>query len=303
MRFDAPFTRRVERNNYRSVLIQYQIARRQLYQYQDGVNFSLRSLLRVLNQLEVNLEIQRRAMVIAIRRVDKTREDLNEPPKPTLPGQPVELLGPTVAQNLIFALNDLLASQNVFMSVILNHYENRMLLYRELGIMELDDCGIWLDQPIEDSDWLTEDQCPVPPAVPQAWLDEADVDGEDVEKFAAQQAAEGKLDPADVELMALPQDDNGEALQTQPSTANKLQNALGALSIEGLPRRGRESEASASEPQSRLRPRTVEASLAVRGEMPMPPSTPDDELDSEPGELPMNIEPARSVRSGPVLRR
>ncbi|MGD9723110.1 MAG: hypothetical protein AB7O59_16935 [Pirellulales bacterium] len=188
LRFDAPFTRRLERNDYRSVLIQYQFQRRQLYQYQDGVNFILRGLLRTLNQLEVNLEIQRRAMVIAIRRVDKTREDLNEPPAPTLPGEPVQLLGPTVAQNLIFALNDLLASQNVFMSVVLNHYENRTLLYRELGIMELDDCGIWIDKPINAAEWLTEEECPMPPAVPAEWMKEAGVNGTDLEEFATRQA-------------------------------------------------------------------------------------------------------------------
>ena len=193
VRFDAPFTRRLERNDYRSVLIQYQFQRRQLYQYQDGVNFTLRNLLRTLQQLQINLEIQRRAMVIAIRRVDKTREDLNEPPPPTLPGQPVQLLGPTVAQNLIFALNDLLSSQNVFMSVILNHYENRMLLYRELGIMELDDCGIWIDKPIKESEWLTEDQCPMPPSVPQEWMKEAGVDATALREFGERQskAAEG----------------------------------------------------------------------------------------------------------------
>ncbi len=43
MRFDAPFTRRLERNNYRSALIFYQQQRRALYQYQDGVNFQLRA--------------------------------------------------------------------------------------------------------------------------------------------------------------------------------------------------------------------------------------------------------------------
>jgi hypothetical protein len=213
------------------------------------------------------------------------------------------LLGPTVAQNLIFALNDLLASQNVFMSVILNHYENRMMLYRELGIMELDDCGIWIDKPIEESDWLTEDQCPVPPAVPQAWLDEAGVDAEDVERYAAQQAAEGNLNPADVDLMALPQDDSGDGDAAEESTSNKLQTALSALSIDGLPRREGEADPPSSEPQSRIRSRTAEASLADRGEMPMPPDTPDDEFESEPGALPMNLEPARSFRSGPVLRR
>lgn len=179
--FDAPFTRRLERNAYRGQLITYQQTRRQLYQFQDGVNFGLRSLIRQLEQLQTNMEIQRRAVVIAIRRVDKTREDLNKPPepaRPTTPGQPaepVETLGPTVAQNLIFALNDLQAAQNTFMSVVLNHYETRMLLYRELGIMELDDCGMWIDKPIEDADWLTEDDCPLPPSLPNEWLEDAGV--------------------------------------------------------------------------------------------------------------------------------
>ncbi len=182
LQFNAPFARRMQRNSYRFQLIQYQQTRRQLYQFEDGVNFNLRQLIRVLEQYEINLEIQRRAVVIAIRRVDKTREDLSKPPapaKPTEPGkpaEPIESLGPTVAQNLIFALNDLQAAQNTFMSVVLNHYENRMLLYRELGIMELDDCGMWIDKPIKVSDWLTEDECPDPPALPDAWLTEMGID-------------------------------------------------------------------------------------------------------------------------------
>ena len=218
MRFDAPFTRRLERNDYRSVLIQYQVQRRQLYQYQDGVNFTLRNLLRTLNQLELNLEIQRRAMVIAIRRVDKTREDLNEPPPPTLPGEPVQLLGPTVAQNLIFALNDLLSSQNVFMSVILNHYENRMLLYRELGIMELNNCGIWIDRPIEESEWLTDAECPLPPNVPREWMEEAGVDASDLKRYAEEQA----------KTRNAPQAGSGPELLPEPATPYQLesQNAV-----------------------------------------------------------------------------
>ncbi|MEX2113070.1 MAG: hypothetical protein WD845_07780 [Pirellulales bacterium] len=304
MRFDAPFTRRLERNNYRSVLIQYQIERRQLYQYQDGVNFGLRSLLRVLNQLEVNLEIQRRAMVIAIRRVDKTREDLNEPPPPTLPGQPVQLLGPTVAQNLIFALNDLLASQNVFMSVILNHYENRLLLYRELGIMELDDCGIWIDKPIDESDWLTEDQCPVPPAVPQAWLDDADVNAKDVEEYAAMQAEQGNLDPADVDLMTLPQGDSEEhETNVAEGLPKKSQRDLvGLLPIEGLPRRSSEPQPLSAQGQSRVRPPAAERSQSqhYEGDIPLPPETADEDLEET---LPAVSAPARAARGGPVLRR
>ncbi len=178
--FDAPFTRRLQRNDYRSALIFYQQQRRALYQYQDGVNLTLRALLRQLAQLEANLEIQRRAVVIAVRRVDKTREDLNKPPAPVLPGEPIEALGPTVGQNLIFALNDLTNAQNNLMSVVLNYYSTRMLLYRNLGIMELDDCGMWIDKPLEDAEWLTEDECPLPPSVPVEWMEEADVDPQQV---------------------------------------------------------------------------------------------------------------------------
>ena len=35
------------------------------------------------------------------------------------------------------------------MSAWLNHYETRMMLYRDLGIMELDDEGMWIDRPLE----------------------------------------------------------------------------------------------------------------------------------------------------------
>jgi hypothetical protein len=153
--------------------------------------------------LETNMEIQRRALVLAIRRVDKTREDLNKPPapaKPTQPGQPaepVETLGPTVAFNLTTALNDLQGAQNTFMSVVLNHYENRMLLYRELGIMQLDDCGMWIDRPIEESDGLTDDQCPMPPSVPAEWLEDAGVGLKDMIEGPSEQPTEPSKDEAD----------------------------------------------------------------------------------------------------------
>jgi hypothetical protein len=51
-----------------------------------------------------------------------------------------------------------------------------MLLYRTLGIMELDDCGMWIDRPIDEAEWLSEDQCPMPPAVPGDWLEDADLE-------------------------------------------------------------------------------------------------------------------------------
>jgi len=177
VRFDAPFTRLLERNNFRQVLIDYQRDRRRLIQFEDSVHQSLRQLLRLLEQHAVNLEIQRRAVTIAIRRVDETREVLNEPPPPAQPGQPAAQLGPTAALNLMTALSDLRSSQNNFMSVWLNHYATRMQLERELGIMEIDDQGMWVERPLLGAARATAEEVPLPPPVPETlWLETPESD-------------------------------------------------------------------------------------------------------------------------------
>lgn len=197
--FDAPFTRLLERNNYRSVLIDYQRDRRSLIQFEDQVNQTLRQSLRMLEQLELNLEIQRRAVAIAARRVDQTRETLNKPPEASVAGQTsAAQFGPTAALNLLTALNDLQGSQNNFMSVWLNHYATRMVLTRELGLMELDHEGIWIDRPL--AELLAEaDRCPtdpLPPDVPQEWFQI--LDGEEVPKPSASKSNDDDVQDASV---------------------------------------------------------------------------------------------------------
>jgi hypothetical protein len=168
---DPPFTRLIERNNFRQQLIEYQQSRRQLIQYEDGVYLTLRSTLRSLDQLQQNLEIQRRAVNIAIDRVEETRLDLNKPVPPPLPGQPLPFQ-PTATNNLT-ALSDLRNTQNNFLSVWLNYYAGRMVLMRELGLMRIDENGMWVDEPLELalSAALELDCEPLPPAVPEKWLD------------------------------------------------------------------------------------------------------------------------------------
>ncbi len=177
LRFDAPFTRLLERNNYRQVLIDYQQDRRTLIRFEDNLSQTLRQSLRNLGQLRENLDIQRDAVGIAVRRVDKTREDLNEPPPPVQPGQPSVQLGPTAALNLLTAISDLRNSQNNFMSVWLNYYAERMRLTRELGIMQLDNEGRWIDMPLEVALGASvDDLYPLPPSAPEEWSRELQVD-------------------------------------------------------------------------------------------------------------------------------
>ena len=178
LQFDAPFTRLLERNNYRQALIDYQRSRRQYIQFVDGINQSLRATLRQMEQLRLNLEIQRRAVVIAIRRVDGTQQSLEEPLPVPVPGELAPERGATTAQQLLSALEDLRNTQNNFMSVWLNYYATRMALMRDLGVMQLDEEGVWIDEPINFEDYLgTPGDWELPPALPQEWIEDAFPEG------------------------------------------------------------------------------------------------------------------------------
>ncbi|MEC7564303.1 MAG: TolC family protein [Planctomycetota bacterium] len=148
LEFDAPFTRLIERNAYRETLIRYQQSRRRFIQSQDRLNLGLRALIRQIQQLRNNQDIQRRAVAIAIRRVDSTRANLYAPVPARQPGQRVAQFGPTSAINLLSSLSSLRDTQNSFLSAWLSYYAAKMRLVRELGIMELDDKGNWVDQPL-----------------------------------------------------------------------------------------------------------------------------------------------------------
>lgn len=145
--FDAPLTRLVERNAYRESLINYQRSRRAYIQSRDALHLDLRILLREIEALRKNLEIQRRAVAIAIRRVDLTRAALYAPVPPPQPGQRAAQFGPTAAINLRSAQAALRDTQDQFLGVWLNYYASRMRLARELGLMMLDGEGRWIEMP------------------------------------------------------------------------------------------------------------------------------------------------------------
>ena len=141
LEFDAPLTRVAERNDYRQSLIEYQQARRAYYQFEDSITAGLRDILRQLNNNQINFELRRVAVEIAIGQVELTRLRLQEPPRPGAEGQ----FGATTARDLVTALSDLLNVQNDFLSVWINHESLRRVLDFNLGTMQLDCRGMWVD--------------------------------------------------------------------------------------------------------------------------------------------------------------
>ncbi len=139
--FDAPLARLGERNSYRQSLIEYQQARRSYYRYVDAVAQSLRSTIRSLEVNQLNFELRRAAVEVAIAQVELARLRLQEPPKPDEDAT----LGATTARDLVSALTDLLTVQNDFLSVWINQEALRRSLDFDMGTMNLAPDGDWID--------------------------------------------------------------------------------------------------------------------------------------------------------------
>jgi hypothetical protein len=160
LEFDAPLTRLAERNVYRQSLIEYQQARRNYYQFRDRIQRDLRATLRQLGLDDLNFELRRGAVHVAITQVDLARLRLSEPARPVspgLPGTPTQpggesQFGATLARDLVNALIDLLNVQNDFLSVWVDHEVQQLNLDFDLGVMELDHRGIRVphQQPLRD---------------------------------------------------------------------------------------------------------------------------------------------------------
>lgn len=141
VQFDAPITRLLERNTYRQSLIEYQQARRRFYAFEDGVAQTLRAELRQIELNQLNFELLRAAVVLATEQVEFTRLRLKEPPAPGV----TAVSNPTLARDLIDSLTRLLNAQDNFLSVWVNYEVQRMNLDFDMGTMQVDYEGLWID--------------------------------------------------------------------------------------------------------------------------------------------------------------
>lgn len=137
--FDAPLTRLLERNNYRRALISYQRAKRDYYTYRDSINESLRNTLRIIQFSQLNFELQRAAVLVAVIKVDLARENL------MAPMQPGGGSSSTLARDLNDSLQELLSRQNSLLGTWVDYQAQRMTLDLDMGTMQLDPYGMWVD--------------------------------------------------------------------------------------------------------------------------------------------------------------
>ncbi|MDR3196956.1 MAG: hypothetical protein LBU34_03715 [Planctomycetaceae bacterium] len=139
LNWDSPLTRHNEMLDYRRTQIEYQAARRNYYTYVDSLNAELRRILRNTQLHQIDFEIARNAVLIATSRVDVWQLKMEQPPGR---GQTIEV---NTATHLIGALDGLMTSQNEFLNTWVSYQTQRMLLDLNMGTMELDTLGRWID--------------------------------------------------------------------------------------------------------------------------------------------------------------
>ncbi len=141
--FTAPLDQIAERNNYRTSLISYQRSRRDYMALEDTVKQGVRRNWRQLSVLKRNLETSRLQLRLAARQYDSAVDQSNAPAATT--GGSGSGQSGLQGNNLIQALNSIVSAQNALIQNWITYEQNRLGIYRDMGMMEIGPDGIWND--------------------------------------------------------------------------------------------------------------------------------------------------------------
>lgn len=141
--FTAPLDQIAERNNYRTSLISYQRSRRDYMALEDTVKQGVRRNWRQLSVLKRNLETSRLQLRLAARQYDSAVDQANAPTQVGSGGGGAQ--SGLQGNNLIQALNSIVSAQNALIQNWITYEQNRLGIYRDMGMMEIGPDGIWND--------------------------------------------------------------------------------------------------------------------------------------------------------------
>ena len=168
VRFTAPLVRVQQRNEYRASLIAYQRARRDYMALEDQVKQQVRRNWRQLSVQKRNLETSRLQLRLAARQYESAVDEAMAPAQPGAASRS-GLLG----TNLIQALNSVVSAQNSLIQNWVTYEQNRLGIYRDMGIMEIGPDGMWNDPVYRNpADQETQEELPGRQSLPDAEPDD-----------------------------------------------------------------------------------------------------------------------------------
>ena len=159
-RFTAPTDMIAERNAYNRQLVEYQRSRRAFIEAEDSVKLEIRRSYRQLELLRVNIDNDRRAVRLSALEYDQAAEQA--------------LRDSRNALSLLNALNRVLNAQNGLIFDWVSFESNRLNIFRDMGIMEIDPRGIWIDDFYQSDQESAGSPTIPPPAPPEGTAIESD---------------------------------------------------------------------------------------------------------------------------------
>jgi hypothetical protein len=141
LNFVAPLDQVAQRNNYRAALVSYQQARRAYMAFEDSVKFAIRQEWRQLNVIRTQFELTRKSVRINAMQYDQAVDATVQPAGLNANTSNNNQSG----LNLINALGGILNAQNTLISSWVSYEVNRLNIHRDMGIMQLDERGVWID--------------------------------------------------------------------------------------------------------------------------------------------------------------
>jgi outer membrane protein TolC len=134
--FDFALDRAEERNAFRESLIDLESAVRDFQELEDNIKLSVRNALRDLRESRENLQIQKNALSLAQKRVRSGNLFLQA--------------GLVEIRDLLDAQEALILAQNAFTSAIVRYRVAELELQRDMGVLEVDEQGLWSEYQPEE---------------------------------------------------------------------------------------------------------------------------------------------------------
>ncbi len=135
---DLPIERTAERNAYRSSLISLEQATRRVQSLEDDIKLAIRDQLRSLLESRESLKIQAQSVVVAEKRVKSSTLFLEA--------------GRIEIRDLLDAQDSLLSAQNSLTSAVVSYRIAELELQRDLGLLEVNEKGLWREYSPEEND-------------------------------------------------------------------------------------------------------------------------------------------------------
>lgn len=133
LQFTTPLDQVSERNAYNTALINYQRERRAYMALEDQVKQQIRQSWRQIQVQRERVEIDRQTIRNAARQYDNASLNASRGAQQN-------------ALSLLNALDTVLQAQNSLVQDWVTYESNRLNIFRDMGIMQIDPRGVWADQ-------------------------------------------------------------------------------------------------------------------------------------------------------------